>query len=125
MFSTSLCRVEFNPNSPFVVNINSGVDVGVSGFALRPVYTMRVSANENPHSNFDFSFTYTIRGSLPSSIKYKFYMSPDGDSNNPDNKELRLTETTITSPTQSTRVNGRKCHYNYYRYYLSYTVRPA
>ena len=86
---------------------SGGIDLSVSDFVLRPTYTKRLTGG----MNFDATFTYFIRrqgGQSPSQIMYKFYMSPDGDPNNPDNRELLGTEETITSPAEdsATAVDG-------------------
>ena len=73
----------------------------MSEFALRPTYTKRLTGG----SNFGATFTYYIErqgGQSPSQIKYTFYMSPDGDPNNPDNRELDGTEATISRPAEGT-----------------------
>ena len=78
-----------------------GIDLEVSDFVLRPTYTKRLTGGDN----FDVTFTYYIErhsGQLPGQIMYKFYMSPDGDRNNPGNRELPGTEATVNSPAEGT-----------------------
>ena len=97
---------KFTSSHTFKKYFPDGIDVAVSDFVLRPVYTNRVKATEGPMTDFHSTFTYTRRGNPPGDIKYKFYMSPDGDSYNPDNKELLPIEGTVSSPTQSAEVTG-------------------